>query len=1337
MPVLQETFLLQSQPGLPALIRTHKFLPAEFTGMLKLSPAMQAYEKTLLDGLHRAIGIAREARNQGLDPALDVEIPIASDLADRVEVLIGVKGVAARIRELEATMSREEAALRIGDDFVARKFGEKDTMEVLDHAIRVSMALLTEGVVSAPTEGIAKVALGKNDDGSQYLMIFYAGPIRSAGGTAQAMSVLVGDYVRQKLGISRYIPRQEEVERYVEEIRQYNNIMNLQYLPSEAEIRLIIENCPVCIDGEATEQEEVSGHRNLERVETNVVRGGMALVIGEGIAGKARKLKGRVEKMKMTGWDWLDRLVAGAKGGEGEKTAGIKPLDKYLRDLIGGRPVFSYPMRKGGFRLRYGRSRNTGFAAAGMHPATLYVLGEFLATGTQMKTERPGKACGVVPVDSIEGPTVRLKNGDVLRIDDEATARRVQGKIEKILDVGEILISFGEFLENNHPLVPAGYCTEWWQLDAGGEARPPKDEDEALAMARAGGYLYPDYTWFWDDITSDQIRILADAVAAGGTVADGELRVPPDRAVKDSLETLLLPHRVLDDGCIGIRNWKAFAACLGLDETLKKVAGWNNALQDANPLDLVMQLSGLKLRSRSGTRIGGRMGRPGKSKPRKMNPPPHGLFPLGDSGGSRRSFQSASAHTAETDANDTELDFQKEGGIIEIEVGRRRCGKCGEIGFHNRCGKCGGHTVAVSTCTKCGREVTSERCPSCNAPATCSQRITLNVKAEYAKAMERLGLRTDSIALVKGVKGVISREKTVEAMEKGILRASRNIFVFKDGTTRFDMIDLPLTHIRPGEVRVSVEKMRELGYTKDMLGYDLQNPAQVIELHPQDILVSDSCAEYMVSVAKFIDDLLVKCYGLAPFYNVKTPDDLIGHLVIGLAPHTSAGVLARIVGFTRANVGYAHPFFHAAKRRNCFWGDTEIEVMEGRHWTRTPIRKFVMENFDLSRPGIDRLGTYYSDPARPFGIRTVDTSGMIHIRKITSVSIHRSPANLIRFTTTRGRELVVTPDHAMLVWDTSYLRKIRALELKAGDAVPVFEGTCVMSDRIAAAEYVPAPEERVYCLTVDTDHTLVANGIFTGQCDGDEDCIMLLMDGLLNFSRAFLPQNRGGSMDAPLVLTSRIDPAEIDKEALNVDVCDHYPAEVYAGALAYAEPKTLAKLIDRVESRVGTEAQVEGFRFTHDTSDISAGPLESMYTQMKSMTDKLEAELALAGMIRAVDADDVAERVLTTHFLRDLMGNLSAFSKQKFRCTKCNTSYRRMPLAGKCTKFRGRGICNGNIIPTVHEGSVKKYLEMSREMCRKYNISEYTKQRMEVLDLAIESTFGEEKQEQLGLADFM
>ena len=54
--------------------------------------------------------------------------------------------------------------------------------------------------------------------------------------------------------------------------------------------------------------------------------------------------------MKMAGWEWLDVLIGGAAKSD-EEDIGVKPKDKYLRDLIAGRPVFSHPMRTGGFRL--------------------------------------------------------------------------------------------------------------------------------------------------------------------------------------------------------------------------------------------------------------------------------------------------------------------------------------------------------------------------------------------------------------------------------------------------------------------------------------------------------------------------------------------------------------------------------------------------------------------------------------------------------------------------------------------------------------------------------------------------------------------------------------------------------------------------------------------------------------------------------------------------------------------------------------------------------------------------------------------------------------------------
>jgi len=189
------------------------------------------YFDFLQKGLANAMNIAQAARSQGLDPATIVEIPLAVDLAERVEKLIGIPGIAVRIRELEEQgLSREEAALAIGIDFAEGRLGKGTSkIESVENAIRTSVALLTEGVVAAPIEGIARVDLGKNDDGTEYLKVYYAGPIRSAGGTAQALSVLVADYVRRSVGIAPWKPRPEEVERYVGEIGLYKRVAGMQY----------------------------------------------------------------------------------------------------------------------------------------------------------------------------------------------------------------------------------------------------------------------------------------------------------------------------------------------------------------------------------------------------------------------------------------------------------------------------------------------------------------------------------------------------------------------------------------------------------------------------------------------------------------------------------------------------------------------------------------------------------------------------------------------------------------------------------------------------------------------------------------------------------------------------------------------------------------------------------------------------------------------------------------------------------------------------------------------------------------------------------------------------
>jgi DNA polymerase II large subunit len=104
--------------------------------------------------------------------------------------------------------------------------------------------------------------------------------------------------------------------------------------------------------------------------------------------------------------------------------------------------------------------------------------------------------------------------------------------------------------------------------------------------------------------------------------------------------------------------------------------------------------------------------------------------------------------------------------------------------------------------------------------------------------------------------------------------------------------------------------------------------------------------------------------------------------------------------------------------------------------------------------------------------------------------------------------------------------------------------------------------------------------------------------------------------------------------------------------------------------------------------------------------------------------------------MKDIVGNLRAFTSQTFRCTKCNRKYRRPPLSGKCQR------CGGPIQMTVHKGGIEKYLQPALDMVKKYDLGQYYVDRLELVGLEIGQIFvdDEEKEEpskQFSLTDFM
>lgn len=122
-------------------------------------------------------------------------------------------------------------------------------------------------------------------------------------------------------------------------------------------------------------------------------------------------------------------------------------------------------MAKGGFRLRYGRNRTSGFASNSISSQTMHILDDFIGVGTQLKIERPGKATVITACDELEPPIVKLKNNSVIKLKTNQDAKKYSSQIKEILHLGDLLIAYGEFSENNHILVPNGYCEEEWAIE--------------------------------------------------------------------------------------------------------------------------------------------------------------------------------------------------------------------------------------------------------------------------------------------------------------------------------------------------------------------------------------------------------------------------------------------------------------------------------------------------------------------------------------------------------------------------------------------------------------------------------------------------------------------------------------------------------------------------------------------------------------------------------------------------------------------------------------------------------------------------------------------------------
>ena len=642
--------------------------------------------------------------------------------------------------------------------------------------------------------------------------------------------------------------------------------------------------------------------------------------------------------IKCTGFDWVpeyldlhDKLTSGKGKSKGDG------VPVYIKDLVAGRPVFGHPSRSGAFRFRYGRSRVDGFSAVSLHPATMAITDDFIAVGTQLKIEKPTKGCAVASCDSIEGPIVKLINGSVVQVKTREEGKKLYKSVEEIIYLGDFLFPFGDVLNRGANLIKPGYVEEWWKHNL--EKKGGVVEDyfnvslgEAIELSKKYKIpLYPKYIFYWKEINKELFLGLIEWLK--NSRVDEKLIFPYNKEEQEkfelgkrALELLGVPHEVtIENVVLTKENSKSLFINLGINLSvfeknnfLLKELDWKKYAKEGEILEIINEFSEFEIKDKSGEFIGTRMGRPEKAKLRKLQGSPNILFPVGREGGRLRSVQAAC-----------------EVGKVKNSFPIYFCEDCKYETIYSMCEKCGKKNKQMYYFYDLKEKDYENKIEGSEKEGTPYCLKSIEINNYFQDAVNKLGMKKDEVPLlIKGIRGMSSESKKVEHMAKGILRAKHELQVNKDGTIRFDFTELPLVSFKPKEIGVSIEKLKEIGYEKDIKGNDLINEEQILELMPHDVLLpcsphspDEGADDVFIRICNFIDELLVRFYGLEPFYNVKKREDLVGKMGVFMAPHNCAGVICRFIGFSKVQSAMASPYMHAAVRRDCDGDEAAIMLL--------------------------------------------------------------------------------------------------------------------------------------------------------------------------------------------------------------------------------------------------------------------------------------------------------------------------------------------------------------------------------------------------------------------------
>ena len=865
----------------------------------------QKYVNQIDNTVSAEIQLANKAKKLRIDSNEEIESIFTNSSLDTILAICNIPGLQ---KYLLGKISQNDNILlltaEVSKQIVIGRFIKGTKEELIHLALQTAFVLLTRGQSSVPKEYIHIV---KIDEKTNHLTLFFTNTIRYVEGTIIGLIVLISDYLRSILHLNRFHSHSDIINRYEEEMTIYLNTIDKIPQFKKEHLRLFLQNIGIELTSEPYERIEVKKYRNLPKL-TNHLRMGMNVAL-EKILLNLKSITQEKLKAGIPEWEWLDGLSF--KENFNRREFG-------LSDIRSTRPLISKSNVPGGFRLRFGSSRVTGFGTVGINPLTMLLTG-MLSPGSTIQIDQSDEFFAVNPVSSILGPLIELESGSFQRLSSLKEYEDLKNDISQIWELGDLLISSSDISSFSSEFYQS-WTEEWWSLILRKEllhnihkmskvsqltGLTPKDIqdlilnpikyypslDVAFNISKIINIpLHPKYSFNWNEIAISDFILFLENIAKNQLTRE---TIPPEFV--NILKRLGIPFEISKSEIISpILNFFRPYFDDKLDELKNKL---NQEIENISVLSLCEDFLGIPIKPLCHERIGVKLIKTEKSEPRIINPPHHIIFPIANHGGSQRDLLKLSKDQP-----------------ARIRLAERFCPSCNKTSFNTFCKDCKELTIQKYKCRE-EHVSDSQTCKECGKRAYSTSYQRINVGEMVADAMKKA--ESPQISRLKGVSFLENRSGIPEHLLKGILRSKYDLSVYKDGTTRYSLTNSPIRIFSPKDANIDIETLHHLGYSHDIHGEDLKDENQLIEIFPYDVIINEDASKYLFMQSKFIDDELIFLYELPPYYRYTSTNNVIGSIIVGVSPISQVGSIGRVIGTTKFKVLFAHPLWHVLKSRYC------------------------------------------------------------------------------------------------------------------------------------------------------------------------------------------------------------------------------------------------------------------------------------------------------------------------------------------------------------------------------------------------------------------------------------